>query len=150
MMRCERCGKREATFYCKSNINGRVQEVHLCPQCAEELGYTSGVMSGRNLFDMDFFGGDLLRSFFRPMLGSFGSNLLTEFPSPADEGAAPAEEEEPVREESGDLLSGSERNSLQQQRRRNALETQLKQAVEEEDYEQAAKLRDELRHLPQA
>ena len=70
MMRCEHCGKREATFYYKSNINGRVQEVHLCQQCAEELGYASGVMSGRNLFDMDFFGGDLMRSFFRPMLGA--------------------------------------------------------------------------------
>ena len=149
MMRYEHYGKREATSYYKSNINGRVQEVHLCQQCAEELGYASGVMSGRNLFDLDFFGGDLMRSFFRPMLGGFGTNLLTEFPSPEEE-ARPAREEEPAREESGDLLSGSEQDSLRRQRRRNALETQLKQAVEEENYEQAAKLRDELRQLPQA
>lgn len=37
-MRCDRCGKNEATFYYKSNINGKVTQVHLCPQCAEELG----------------------------------------------------------------------------------------------------------------
>ena len=83
------------------------------------------------------------------MLGGFGTNLLTEFPSPEEE-ARPVREEKPVREESGDLLSGSEQEGLRLQRRRNALETQLKQAVEEENYEQAAKLRDELRQLPQA
>ena len=39
-MRCDGCGKNEATFYYKSNINGKVTQIHLCPQCAEELGYT--------------------------------------------------------------------------------------------------------------
>ena len=34
-MRCDRCGKNEATFYYKSNINGKVTQIHLCPQCAE-------------------------------------------------------------------------------------------------------------------
>ena len=36
-MRCDRCGRNEATFYYKSNINGKVTQIHLCPQCAEEL-----------------------------------------------------------------------------------------------------------------
>ena len=39
-MRCDRCGKNEATFYYKSNINGKVEEKHLCSDCAEKLGYT--------------------------------------------------------------------------------------------------------------
>ena len=43
-MRCDRCGKNEATFYYKSNINGKVTQVHLCPQCAEELGYTDSCL----------------------------------------------------------------------------------------------------------
>lgn len=34
-MKCDRCGKNEATFYYKSNINGRVTEgaplPRLCP-----------------------------------------------------------------------------------------------------------------------
>ena len=34
-MRCDRCGRNEATFYYKSNINGKVTQIHLCPQCAE-------------------------------------------------------------------------------------------------------------------
>ena len=29
IMKCDRCGKNEATFYYKSNINGRVTETHL-------------------------------------------------------------------------------------------------------------------------
>ena len=32
-MKCERCGKNEATFYYKSSINGKVTELHLCPEC---------------------------------------------------------------------------------------------------------------------
>ena len=36
MMKCEHCGKNEATFYYKSNINGVVKEVHLCADCAAE------------------------------------------------------------------------------------------------------------------
>ena len=44
-MRCDRCGKNEATFYYKSNINGKVTQVHLCHQCAEELGYTDSFRS---------------------------------------------------------------------------------------------------------
>ena len=37
-MKCQNCGKNEATFYYKSNINGRVMESHLCPECARQLG----------------------------------------------------------------------------------------------------------------
>ena len=32
-MKCEHCGKNEATFYYKSNINGNVTEHHLCGDC---------------------------------------------------------------------------------------------------------------------
>ena len=43
-MKCDRCGKNEATFHYKTNINGRVTEAHLCPDCARAMGcllYTS-------------------------------------------------------------------------------------------------------------
>ena len=38
-MKCERCGIHDATFFCKTNVNGRVSQVHLCPDCAEKLGW---------------------------------------------------------------------------------------------------------------
>ncbi len=55
-MKCDRCGKNEATFYYKSNINGRVTETHLCSDCARAMGY-AGSMSGRmsSWFDDDWF-----------------------------------------------------------------------------------------------
>jgi protein-arginine kinase activator protein McsA len=129
-MLCEHCGKRQATFYCKSNINGRVTQVHLCPDCAAELGYTQNFASG-------FFSGDLMSRFFRPMLSDFGGTLLTEFPVLA--------EEEPEKPE---LLHPQEATPLQQQRERNSLQARLKEAVANENYEEAARLRDALRALP--
>ena len=71
-MKCERCGRNEATFYYQSNINGRVTQVHLCPDCAAELGYTSRLEQSFRPFR---------RSFFDPfsLLEDFGmlSNRMT-------------------------------------------------------------------------
>lgn len=38
-MLCMKCKKNEAAFYYKQNINGKVSETALCEQCAGELGY---------------------------------------------------------------------------------------------------------------
>ncbi len=37
-MICQHCNKNEATAHIKKNINGRREEMHLCAQCAKELG----------------------------------------------------------------------------------------------------------------
>ena len=37
-MKCENCGKREATVRYSENINGRKRELHLCEKCSQELG----------------------------------------------------------------------------------------------------------------
>ena len=84
-MKCQNCGKNEATFYYKSNINGRVMESHLCPQCARQLGLVQDMrrpMMSSFWDDDDFF----TRPFrmLEPLLGGFGSRLLTEFPEPVD------------------------------------------------------------------
>ena len=131
MMKCEHCGKNEATFYYKSNVNGVVKEVHLCENCAAELGYTEHLRSAfrpMHLFDHPF----------EPFFGTLGTHLLTEFPSPV---------EEKVPEQPKPLVDEIEQNKLREQRQRNALQTQLKAAIEAEDYETAAKLRDELKRL---
>ena len=65
-MKCENCGKNEVTFVYKSNINGKVEEKHLCQECAEKLGYTRRIQdsytSMQNLFERSF------ASMFTPML----------------------------------------------------------------------------------
>ncbi|MCD7797138.1 MAG: UvrB/UvrC motif-containing protein [Clostridiales bacterium] len=37
-MKCQHCNKNEATVYIKKNINGQIEEMHLCSECAKELG----------------------------------------------------------------------------------------------------------------
>ncbi len=38
-MLCENCGKKTATTYLKMVVNGRLREYHLCADCAREKGY---------------------------------------------------------------------------------------------------------------
>jgi len=146
-MKCDRCGKNDATFYYKSNINGRVTETHLCQSCAREMGYGR---SGRNSFFGDsFFGDDWFSRPFgmlEPLLGGFGSRLLTEFPQPVD--VLEQAQTDTARDDGGaGQLPKEEAASLALERKRNALKTQLRNAVEEERFEDAARLRDELKSL---
>ena len=147
-MKCQNCGKNEATFYYRSNINGRVMESHLCPECARQLGLMQNMRQPLmdSLWDDDFFA----RPFrmLEPLLGGFGSRLLTEFPEPVD---VTQEARRTAAEPQDDsLVQGDEREQLSRRRQRNALETQLRHAVETENFEEAARLRDQLRSLPQA
>ena len=148
-MKCQNCGKNEATFYYRSSINGRVMESHLCPQCARQLGLVQDMrrpMMSSFWDDDDFF----TRPFrmLEPLLGGFGSRLLTEFPERGDVTQQARRAAEEPREDN--LVQGDEREKLSRQRQRTALETQLRHAVETENFEEAAKLRDQLRSLPQA
>ena len=38
-MKCQSCGKREATVMYKENINGAKQEIYLCENCANKMGF---------------------------------------------------------------------------------------------------------------
>ena len=145
-MRCDRCGKNEATFYYKSNINGKVTQVHLCPQCAEELGYTDSFRSAGMTGGL--FGDFFSRPFgmLEPFFSGLGSRMLTEFPEPVDV-LGQARESTPAQEDTGDLLPRDEQDALTRQRKRNALQTQLNLAVQEERFVESAKLRDELKAL---
>ena len=145
-MKCDRCGRNEATFYYKSNINGKVTQVHLCHQCAEELGYTDSFRSAGMTGGL--FGDFFSRPFgmLEPFFSGLGSRMLTEFPEPVDV-LGQARESTPAQEDTGDLLPRDEQDALTRQRKRNALQTQLNLAVQEERFEEAAKLRDELKAL---
>lgn len=116
-MKCQNCGKNEATFYYKSNINGRVMESHLCPQCARQLGLVQDMrrpMISSFWDDDDFF----TRPFrmLEPLLGGFGSRLLTEFPEPVDVTQQARRAAEEPREDN--LVQGDEREKLSRQRQR--------------------------------
>ena len=58
IMLCQNCGKNEATTHIKQIINGDMAESHLCSDCASHLGY-SDVFSGFGLNLSELFGGFL-------------------------------------------------------------------------------------------
>ena len=113
-------------------------------RAAEELGYTDRLYQTLR---------PSRRSFLDPfsLLEDFGmlSNRMTEFPAPLEEAARTAAgiEEEPT--VPAGLVGRDEQARLQKERQRNALENQLKAAIDSENYEEAARLRDELKKLPQ-
>ena len=144
-MRCELCGRNEATFHYQTTVNGHTEEAHLCPACAAELGYSTSLGGFSSMFDDTFgsvfsllpsmFGG--LGDFFDgPQLTSAARRTLQLTPAP----------DEPVYETES-LLSDAEGETLRRERERNALNAQLQAAVEAENYERAAQLRDELKKL---
>lgn len=142
-MKCEHCGKNEATFFCRSTINGHTAQVHLCDACAAQLGYTRQI---RRTVRPGFFDPFSLLSDF----GMMPMRMLTEFPAAMEEAEeAPLDIVQPEEAPEG-LLPPEELAKLRQERERNALESQLKNAIDEERYEDAAKLRDQLGQLPQA
>lgn len=57
-MLCQNCGKYEATTHVKRVVNGDTTEMHLCSKCAAHLGY-GDIFSGFGLNLDDFFGGFL-------------------------------------------------------------------------------------------
>lgn len=142
MMKCEHCGQKEATFYYKSSINGQVTQVHLCPDCAAELGYSDRLYQSFR---------PMHRSFFDPfsLLEDFGmlsSRMMTEFPAPMEEAARTVSGVGAPAVHTG-LVDQAEQERLQRERQRNALQHQMKAAIESENFEEAARLRDELKKL---
>ena len=133
MMKCECCGRAEATFYRRSEINGRVRETHLCEACARAQGEFAELA-------------DPLKWLSEPF-GLWGEDA---FPMPKLTPAArrtlhvaaqqPPEEETPLPED-------AETEEIRRERRVNALRLALDEALAREDYEEASKLRDTLRGL---
>lgn len=131
-MKCENCGRNDATFYYRSNVNGCVSEAHLCGACASALGYRTELSGAW----------DDLFSLLPRVVG--GEDFAPSF-TPAARRALhilPGEEEHEQ-----PLLSEQEQRELRRERERNALHIALDEALEQENYEQAAKLRDELKRL---
>ena len=149
-MKCENCGKNIANVHYRSSYNGNVTEKHLCSECAEELGYNKEFF-GEDMFS-DFFDGFFGRDAFAGFggLGGFGMmplvmptmmmpRLEIRYGDPEEKPEENAEEK-PQEEAKADP-------EMSRRRELNALRSQLRKAVREERYEDAAKLRDEIKEL---
>ncbi len=153
-MKCENCGKNEVTFVYQSNINGRVEEKHLCAECAEKLGYTQRVAAQSQRMMQGLFGGGLLDSFFTPMPSLLGRRgwLLED---PFDDffadmpalGPAQTRQETAKEEKRENLVDEAEQSRFARMRQLNALRLEMKRAVRREEFEKAAQLRDQIHAL---
>ena len=157
-MKCEKCGKNEATVYYEQTVNGVTHTMRLCPVCAQSAGLESFPAMG--FWGEPFGGSSLWREVGSaaerrcPSCGTTERTLrksgrvgcadcyaafrdvLTPYLQKVHGatrhiGAAPAPAPDAPAPQQTDPLA--------------ALRTQLKAAVEREDYEQAARLRDEIR-----
>jgi len=63
-MLCQRCGKKEATTLIKQNINGNVKQFCLCVECAAEMGFSNPFESTNFNLDIGNFLGGILGSGF--------------------------------------------------------------------------------------
>lgn len=169
-MMCENCGKNEANFRYTQIINGVKKEVRLCSECARKLGLDNiDIPINFTSFLGDFFN-DYAESALLPSLkmdeakckncgmtyndfidtGMFGcSECYDVFSNPIDSllknlhgtakhiGRGAKGEGEPIKEkvESKKLTKKEE------------LEAKIEKAIKEERYEDAAKLRDEIKEM---
>lgn len=140
-MRCEHCGRNEATFYFRRSVNGRSKEVRLCPDCAAALGFRQ---------EMDGMFDDSFDSVFLLLPNLFGVLPEAARLTPAARATlqlVPAPDEPVYETES--LLSEEESAAFRQERERNALKVRLREAVDAENYEEAARVRDALKKMEQ-
>jgi len=152
-MKCTNCGKNEVSFTYTSNINGKITRQQLCGECAQKLGYADSLSS---MFSRSE------RMMSRMMDGFFGRSLMpfTAFGLPdSDFFALPGIErgEQAEKAPEGEQACSCEGNAaadttaadpeLSRRRRINALRRQMHEAADREDYESAAKLRNQLRQL---
>ena len=159
-MKCENCGKNEVSFVYKSNINGKIEEKHLCRECAEQLGYTRKLQESCSGFQ------NLFRSSFAEMLSPmralagvnsdpffgdsfFGGSLLGDrffddfFSMPAL-GGGEANSSAATETRKDNLVSDEEQKKISRERELNALRSEMQQAIASENFERAAQLRDQI------
>ena len=166
-MLCEKCGKREAEVHVKQVFNQQVRECNFCRECAKESGHMDIL---KNSFDGFFsFNGDDLNMFFNPLLKKDKndarqercpgcSRLYKDFAGSAKAGCAQCYTT--FFAQMTDIISGFHhslehtgkiaKNAGKDAKKRNMinkLKLKLEEAVKNEEYEVAAKLRDEIKSL---
>jgi len=158
-MKCDRCDQ-EATVHLTQVMNGQMQKMHLCADCAKELGVNEE--SGFTISDILLGKGAAapLSSARSSVCESCGLTLVKfrktgRFGCPACYQAFEREllpilrSMHHAQEHEGRCPRNREK-TLGLRDRQEDLEAKLDQAVKDEDYERAAELRDELRRLEES
>lgn len=167
-MLCERCGKHEATTHLRESINGDIREIHLCSQCAAELGYDHIFKNINPFAGFDINVNDFLGSLFAQSLPgsaateerrcSFCGTTFEEFAENATAGCSHCYNEfydqllPYIQRIHGKVkhvgkIPAAAGRELREKREIESLQQQLKTAVDAQEYEKAAQLRDKIKEL---
>ena len=147
-MKCQNCGDNNAVFHYQASINGHKTEQHLCAECAEKAGLTEDNFFGGDIFEAMF--NNFFNGFSAPSRGGFFPEFSRvmipvmsfpriEFAVKKDEGTEENKVEEKAAVEKDEVMS--------RRREANLLREQLRTAIESEEFEKAAELRDKIREL---
>lgn len=174
-MLCEKCKKNEATFYYHENVNGNEKTYHLCSECAGEMEKNGEISTTVDSFD-SFFGADdpfksmnnLLAGFFNPSIKQAQMAIakkcpvcgmtLNEFSANGMAGCPTcyetfAKELEPTitkihgRSAHNGRVPAKFKEKANLKKKIESLEAEQREAIENENYERAAEIRDELKKL---
>lgn len=170
-MLCENCKKNNASFHYKYSENGKVTEAHLCHECAKKQGFlSSGIFDGAGFFGTaDNLGLGAFSSLFqdgekKSLSGSsvricpscgLSENELRRNGKPGCRECYHTFSDIVERmlkklhmscEYKGKIPEGAS-ESISVSRKIEKMKEQMQRAVEEQNYEEAAKLRDAIRQL---
>ena len=159
-MNCEKCNAREATVFFEQTVNGETKAMHLCHDCAAKIKQ-EGFFKGFSLFDDHLFGGlfgisapERTAGKACPQCGATFADIRREGKvcCPACYAAFAAELEPTLRSLHGNVThtgrAPAKRRAIQsKQTKLKDLREKLQAAVASEQYEEAARLRDEIRSL---
>lgn len=160
-MLCSKCNKNEATVQYTQIINGKKTEGYLCASCAN---LQNNFLNANDLFSMP------ISSFLKGIMGSTAfskaaepvcekcNTSLSEFSRMGKFGcdncySAFSSEIEPLlrrihgNTEHKGKVPGRSAGELKNKRRAENLRAELKRCIENEEYEKAAELRDEIRKI---
>lgn len=153
-MLCNNCGKKEATVRYEENVNGDKKKINLCKECSDKLG----------IFNMNFMDNMLLSFFDEPVSVGIGKVKETicpkcgySFSDYTSTGLLGCDrcydtfeaKLEPIlyklhgkpQHIKGKTKNSKPKNKIEE------LREELDNAIKDEEYEKAAKLRDEIRNL---
>lgn len=172
-MLCEKCKKNNASFFFEENINGKKRSYALCQSCAEELK-KSGELSNTDFLNFGFSAplSSLHDSLFGSLFGSSSQigqistkkscpgcgSTLHDFRRLGKAGCGEcyktfaAELEGTIRSIHGNAkhtgrAPAKAKEKSKKESELNSLKNELKSAIENEEFEKAASLRDKIRSL---
>jgi len=150
-MLCNECSKRNATLMINTNINGKQKTVHLCSQCASKLGLPSFGISD-NLLSTFFNNTDFSQMLSTNVCPECGYRLeqLNQTGFLGCDKCYESFETQllpVIKRIQGSTTHKQDISDIEQPNKIEKLKEELKAAIEIEEYERAAQIRDSIKAL---